>query len=76
MTEHPGDRNRREETRERREGPGRDHSEPSDREIEERLVETERRKEQLQEAWRRRRTAADPGKKHPNDERGGRKRSP
>ena len=71
MTEHPS-----ENLRERKEKPVGNHSEPSEREIEERLVETERRKEQLQEAWRRRRTEPEPGKKRPNDGRGGRKRSP
>ena len=73
MTEHPGERPRREETRERDAKPAGNRSEDSDREVEERTAETERRKEQLQEAWRRRRTVPEPGKKRPNDERGGRK---
>ena len=76
MTERTGEERRREETRERKEKLGADPSELLEREIEERLVETERRKEQLQEAWRRRRTTPAPGRNRPDDKRGGSKRSP
>ena len=38
--------------RERAEGSGWDSPKPSERELEERIVETEGRKEQLKEAWR------------------------
>ncbi len=69
MTEQTGEDHRREEIRELEEGPG---GAPSNRESEERLAETERRKEQLQEAWRRRRTVPAPGRNRPNDKRGGR----
>ena len=60
MTEHPGEKRRRRELRERAEALGWDCSELLDHEIEERLAEMERRKEQLQEAWRRRHTSPDP----------------
>ena len=60
--------------RERAEALGWDPPEPSEREIEERIVETERRKEQLQEAWRRRRTDPAPRDDRPGDKRNGRRR--
>ena len=76
MTDRPSDKRLREELRERAEALGWDTSELSDQEIEERILETERRKEQLQEAWRRRRTVPAPGENRPGDGRGGRRRSP
>lgn len=75
MTERQDERRRREQLRERAERLGWDHSGLSDQEIEERLIETERRKEQLQEAWRRRRTTPAPQDRPGNAGRGGR-RSP
>ena len=57
VTGRPGEERRQEEgLRERAEGTERDRSAPSEREMEERRAETDRRKEQLQDAWRRRRT--------------------
>lgn len=56
MTARPGEERGREELRERAQKPGWDCSERLDHEIEERPVETERRKVQLPEAWRRRHT--------------------
>ena len=68
MTERPDDKRRDAELREREEEPGRHRPRPPDHETEERLIETERRKEQLQEAWRRRRTPPPaPRVNRPND---------
>lgn len=67
MTERPGEGRRRKELRERAEGLGWDCSELSDYEIEERLIEMDRRKEQLQEAWRRRHTQPAPGEDRPGN---------
>ena len=60
MSERTGEGRRREEIRERAERLGWDCSGLSDHEIEERLLEMDRRKEQLQEAWRRRHTRPEP----------------
>ena len=60
MTERPDEKRRREELRERAEKLGWGSSELSDRELEERIAETERRRDQLQEAWRRRHTLPAP----------------
>ncbi len=65
MTERPGEERRRKELRERAERLGWDCSELSDHEIEERLLEMNRRKEQLQEAWRRRHTRPEPDEGRP-----------
>lgn len=68
MTERPDDERRDEELRERAEKQGWPRSQPSDQdETEGRLIETERRKEQLQEAWRRRRTPSAPRVKRTGD---------
>ena len=68
MTERPKDERRNEELRERAEKLGWHRPKPSDHdETENRLIETERRKEQLQEAWRRRRTPPAPRKDRPGD---------
>lgn len=64
VTERPG-----EELRERAEKLGWDCSELSNREIEERLLEMDRRKEQLQEAWRRRHTRPEPDEGRPGNRR-------
>ena len=57
MTGRPDqERHHEENLRDPAEGTERDRSEPSEREMEERRAETNRRKEQLQDAWRRRRT--------------------
>lgn len=76
MTGRSGQERLRRELRERAEKLGWDCSKLSDHEIEERLIETERRKEQLQEAWRRRRNTPAPGENRPGDKREGRRRSP
>ncbi|QIN80058.1 hypothetical protein GBA65_17745 [Rubrobacter marinus] len=69
MNEHSGE-GRRRGSLGRGEKPG---GASPDRESEERLVETERRAEQLREAWRRRRTA--PDRDRPGNTRGGPKHS-
>ncbi len=69
MTGRPGEKRHRRELRERAEKLGWDCSELSDHEIEERLIEMERRKEQLQEAWRRRHNPPEPGANRPGDKR-------
>lgn len=70
MTERPEEERRREELRERAEELGwESSSELSDREIEERIAETERRRDQLQEAWRRRHTLSGPEENRPDGRR-------
>jgi hypothetical protein len=60
VTEIPDEERRREELRQQAKKLGWESSELSDREIEDRLAETERRRDQLQEAWRRRHTLPAP----------------
>ena len=61
------DEGRRREVRERAARLGWNCSGLSDHEIEERLLEMDRRKEQLQEAWRRRHTRPEPEDDRPGN---------
>lgn len=69
LTDRPDDRRRDELLDERAQKPGRPGPQPPDHDqTEDRLLETERRKQQLQEAWRRRRTPSGPRANRPGDE--------